>query len=376
MPHTFVIDGRFAPARYPGIHRYTTNLARALAAIAPDDAFALLELAGREAMVAGFERLTVTTAIRDPRAQWTVPRRLAAAGAELFHAPYFVTAYRPPCPLVVSVHDTIGAASPPLLPSPLARLWFRLGVGLACRSARLVLTLSEASRRDLRRSFGLADEKIVVTPLAAAPGLRRAAPSQIEALRARLDLRRPYVLFVGAHKPHKNLTRLVAAWGELRRQGKTLDHELVLAGYRDRRYPEAEKLAARLELADVRFPGAVPEDDLAALYSGAELFVLPSLCEGFGLPLVEAMACGTPVAAARTSSLPEVAGDAAAWFDPTDVDAIASVVARLLDDAGERRSRARQSLERASMFSWERTARTTLDAYRSVLAWPQNPRWG
>lgn len=365
MSQTIAIDGRFSAARYPGIHRYTTNLVQALPTVSPGDTFMLLKLAGQDTTPS--DQLTVTTAIRDPRAQWVVPRRLAAAGAEIFHAPYFITAYRPPCPLVVSVHDTIGAASPPLLPSPLARLWFRLGVGLACRSARLILTLSEASRRDLRRRFSLDDERIVVTPLAAAPGFRRAEPTRIDELRSRLGLRRPYVLFVGAHKPHKNLPRLIKAWAELRRQSKTLDHELVLAGYRDRRYPDAEKLAARLELSDIRFPGAIPEVDLAALYSGAELFVLPSLCEGFGLPLIEAMACGTPVAGAQSSSLPEVAGNAAAWFDPTDVGSIATVLARLLSDTAERRARGQQALERAALFSWQRTAEATLNAYRSIL---------
>jgi len=144
---------------------------------------------------------------------------------------------------------------------------------------------------------------------------------------------------------------------------------LVIAGHWDPRYPQARRKAAELGLEDnVVFLGEVAEADVPALYAGAELFLFPSLYEGFGLPVLEAMACGTPVVCSNTSSLPEIVGEAAITFDPVDVAEMAGAIAKALADEGLRREMVEQGLAQASKFSWERTARKTLALYREVLA--------
>jgi alpha-1,3-rhamnosyl/mannosyltransferase len=174
---------------------------------------------------------------------------------------------------------------------------------------------------------------------------------------------------VGSNKPHKNLPRLVEAWATM---PATVDRQaaaLVIAGHWDARYPEARRLAEERGLTGrVRFLGPVAEVDLPALYGGAELLAFPSLYEGFGLPVLEAMASGSPVLCSHSSSLLEVAGDAAILVDPLDVSAIAAGLARALGDPALRRELRLAGLARAAMFSWERTAQLTLDVYRRVSA--------
>ena len=167
---------------------------------------------------------------------------------------------------------------------------------------------------------------------------------------------------MGSLEPGKNRGRLLQAFGRLRARG--LEHTLAVAGQRAWRFEGEEPLAGRLGLADaVRFLGYVPPADLPALYSAADLFVFPSLYEGFGLPALEALACGTPVVTSSVSALPEVVGDAALQVDPLDVEALAEAMERLLRDDGLRADLRERGLRRAEEFSWERTARQTLAVY-------------
>ncbi|MCJ7668150.1 MAG: glycosyltransferase family 4 protein, partial [Anaerolineae bacterium] len=166
------------------------------------------------------------------------------------------------------------------------------------------------------------------------------------------------------NKPHKNLARLVEAFAEVKTERK-----LVLAGKEDPRYSEAHEVTKQLGLQDrVVFLGQVSEDDLPALYSGAALFVFPSLYEGFGLPLLEAMACGVPAISSSTSSLPEIAGQAAVMVDPLDLSQLARALERVLGDSNLRASMREEGLKQAARFSWERTAKETLAVYRQVLS--------
>jgi alpha-1,3-rhamnosyl/mannosyltransferase len=172
-----------------------------------------------------------------------------------------------------------------------------------------------------------------------------------------------YILYLGSNKPHKNLVRLVEAWAVLQPQPLPL----VVAGFWDARYPGPRQHAEELGIEEVIWLGPVPEQDLPALYTGATLFVFPSLYEGFGLPVLEAMACGTPVACSDSSSLPEVAGDAAILFDSTDVGDMAEAIGLLLGNPDLRQRLAKAGLQRAKRFSWQRTAKETLEVYRHVL---------
>jgi glycosyltransferase involved in cell wall biosynthesis len=186
----------------------------------------------------------------------------------------------------------------------------------------------------------------------------------------RYGIRRPYCLFVGNLEPRKNLPRLIEAFGLLRRHGLAPADlpQLVLAGTRGWLSSGIFRAAAGqgLEAPDIVFTGYVPPADLPALYAGAACFVFPSLYEGFGLPVLEAMACGTPVVASTASSLPEVAGDAALLVDPHDVEGLAGALRRLWGDAELRADLRERGLQRATLYSWERTARLTLDVYERV----------
>jgi alpha-1,3-rhamnosyl/mannosyltransferase len=283
---------------------------------------------------------------------------------DVIHAPYFLRPYRAPAPVVLTVYDLI----PLVLPQDYSRrerFIFRVGMRLSLRTARLALAISQATADDFVHVFGTARSRLRVTPLAPGAAFRPQSQQAIDATRQRLHLDGEYVLYLGSNKPHKNLSSLTDAWAQI--AAGHPDVTLAIAGHWDPRFPQAreEVAAAGLERR-VRFVGSVAPDDLPALYSGARLFCFPSLYEGFGLPVLEAMACGTPVVCSDASSLPEVAGDAALLVDPHDAEALAAALHRVLSDAALRDDLAERSLARAGAFSWARTARQTLRAYREV----------
>jgi glycosyltransferase involved in cell wall biosynthesis len=177
------------------------------------------------------------------------------------------------------------------------------------------------------------------------------------------EFSKPFVLFVGTLKSHKNVPALLDAMERVRRRG--LDHELVLAGKKDKR--SGELLSRISRLSWVRVLGEVTDPALCCLYNLADLFVLPSFREGFGLPVLEAMACGAPVICSNRSSLPEIAGDAALFFDPLRVDALEELIYNVLINRELREKMSKAGMDRARHFSWEKTAQKTLEVYRRVL---------
>jgi glycosyltransferase involved in cell wall biosynthesis len=241
---------------------------------------------------------------------------------------------------------------------------------LVGRRCNRIIAISQAARDDISATLGLAPEKFDVTPLGIAPAPQHPTPLDPAALRERLGLgREPIVLCVAAKRAHKNLHGLIRAFELLcRDESDTARAQLVLPGSGNDYERELKALAHELGIEErVRFPGWVSEGDLEGLYAAAECFVLPSLREGFGLPVLEAMARGLPVACSDIPALSEVVGDAALLFDPNDPKSIAGAIARLLRDrqfADELRVRGR---ERCRAFTWERTARATLTSYRRAL---------
>jgi alpha-1,3-rhamnosyl/mannosyltransferase len=284
--------------------------------------------------------------------------------------------YAPGVPTILTIYDLI----PLLFPehsTARVRLLFRLTMTLALRTARVVLAISDATRRDFLAHFRLPLERIVTVSLAADPvfapmdirGQGSGIRSQRSGVSQRYGLPEPYVLYLGSNKPHKNLVRLIEAWRIVMSSFELPASSLIVAGAWDARCPEAKQRADELALGKkVRFLGPVPEADLSALYGAAELFVFPSLYEGFGLPVLEAMACGVPVVCSNVSSLPEVAGDAALLVDPLDADALAGAIGRALSDDALRAGLRQRGLAQAGRFSWERTAAETLAVYRRVVA--------
>jgi alpha-1,3-rhamnosyl/mannosyltransferase len=241
---------------------------------------------------------------------------------------------------------------------------------MAMRKASSIISVSQSTRRDLGRYFPALQQKCASVVY---PGVdaryKPATETDLTRVRGRYTLPDRYVLYVGSNKPHKNLVRLMEAWALLNSEGVNRDTCLVVAGYWDHRYPEARKLALKLDLGEkVRFIGPADEYDLPALYSGARLFVFPSLYEGFGFPILEAMACGTAVVCSDTSSLPEVVGDGAISFDPRSSNEVARAIRDVLVDSERQEHLKRAGIARASQFTWEKAARETLAIYHNVLA--------
>jgi alpha-1,3-rhamnosyl/mannosyltransferase len=272
-------------------------------------------------------------------------------------------------PTVLTFYDLIPLQHPETV-SRRARSLFQVTMSMALRVSTHVVSISEAARGDLLARFQLPPEKVTTTPLAADGRFRPQPTEEIARVRAAYNLPEEMVLFVGINKPHKNLVRLVEAFGKLLQEGSTAS--LVLAGPWDKRYPEAQEAAAKVANKKlrtegrVRLLGPVADADLPALYAAAAVFVLPSLYEGFGLPLLEAMACGAVAACSNTSSLAEIAGGAAPTFDPLDTDAIAATLRQLLGDGSARQERLALALARAAQFTWSKTAAQTLSVYRDV----------
>lgn len=266
--------------------------------------------------------------------------------------------------LVTTVHDISFRLFPEWFPLK-DRLVLDLGLRSTFSVARSVLTGSECTRVDLERVYGLPPERIAVAPYALTPGFGAPEAGVVEEVLARHDVTRPYVLFVGVRQPRKNLPRAIAAFRRVRRQSG-LPHRLVLAGKRGWQADETER-AIEAAGEDVQPLGYVPDADLPALYAGAEAFLFPSLYEGFGLPVLEAFACGTPVIAGNVSAMPEVAGDAALLVDPRDEGQIAEALLRLLGDGELRATLAERGRARLREFDWLETARATVGAYRQAV---------
>jgi glycosyltransferase involved in cell wall biosynthesis len=318
----------------------------------------------------------VHTARRFPlRIAWlqlVAPRLLAELRPDVAHFTNAMLPLATPCPTVVTVHDMSLELHPRC--HPLRRLLVnRPLAALALRRASLVVTVSESARADLLRLRPLPAERVRVVPEAAAPLFRPVREQhRLARVRERHALPERFLLYVGTIEPRKNLDRLMEALALARGDGAGV--ELVCVG------PygwSARDLAGRVERlglgSAVRFTGYVPAAELPALYSLAQAFVFPSIYEGFGLPVVEAMACGTPVVTANNSSLAEIAGDAALTVDPHDVAALAAAILRVSGDAELRRTLAERGLRRAAEFSWERSAREMLAAYRHAAGLAQQP---
>jgi glycosyltransferase involved in cell wall biosynthesis len=267
-----------------------------------------------------------------------------------------------PVSTIVTVHDMSLRLYPQC--HPLRRLLLnRPLMHVAIRQATSIVTVSESARRDLLRLHGIAADRVSVVHEAASPAFHPITDqSTLDRVRARYRLPARFVLYVGTIEPRKNLSRLVEAFAQARRRG--IPHHLVCVGPYGWSSRDLTGRIERLGMTDaVHFTGYAPFDDLPAIYNLGELFVFPSMYEGFGLPVVEAMASGTPVITSNTSSLGEIAGDAACTVDPTSIDAIADALVGVATDDAWRRELSARGLRRAAAFSWTQTAKEMLAVY-------------
>ena len=354
-----------------GIGTYTRNLLRHLARIDRDNEYVLLchqpDLGIGAQLGTNFRTVLEPSPNYSIREQMHVPWVLHRERPDVFHAPHYVMPPAVRCRSIVTIHDCIHLMFPQYLPSRAAYVYARAAMWVATHRSHRVLTVSEASKRDILHFFNIPPEKIVVVHNAIDERFGVSPAEEATALvRERYQLDHRFVLYVGNIKPHKNLVRVVEAFSGLRKRGFD-DLTLLIIGDEISKLPALRRAVHSHKLhKHVRFLGHLPDDTLAILYRLAAVFVFPSLYEGFGLPPLEAMACGAPVVTSNVSSLPEVTGDAAVLVDPYDVGSIADGIARVLSDPALREDMRVKGMARAREFSWERSVARTREIYREV----------
>jgi len=361
------LDARLLYYQQAGIAQYTQRLLTALAELDHQNDYLVLQSRkDRRRMVGApnFRRHPLWTPPHHRLEQLTLPLELAPLRLDVLHSPDFIPPLRRNCRAVITVHDLAFLLFPGLLTAESQRYYGQ--IRRAVHSAEAIIAVSESTKRDLIAHTAAPAAKITVVYEAAGPAFRPVTDAAaLAAVRQKYGLPEEFVLFVGTIEPRKNLATLLKAWSKIRISNFEFRNSLVIAGKQGWLYEETIAQARELGTA-VQFIGGVLPEDLPALYSAARLFVLPSVYEGFGLPVLEAMACGTPVVCSQASSLPEVAGDAALLVEPHDVDGLAAALQRALSDEALRRQMIERGLAQAARFSWEKAARETLAVYRAA----------
>jgi glycosyltransferase involved in cell wall biosynthesis len=358
-------DGRALASPAAGVRRYATELFGALAALDGDLTIVAVGTPDPTGVPEGVERAPGAASL-PTNAGWMLsglPRAARQARLDLFHAPAYTVPLWSPRPLAVTIHDVSYARHPEWYPyrrDPIRRAFYRR----SARAADRVITDSAFSKSEIAAAYGIPSEAIAVVPLAAAsmfsPGPMLSLPPHVP---------RRYLLHVGDVHVRRNLAVVVRAMTLARRRDRRLaDVGLVLAGVRR---DEAEALHTVETTTNgaslLTFVGQTDEDLLLALYRSAAALVYPSRYEGFGLPLLEAMACGVPVVASRSSCIPEVTGEAAVLLDPDDEEGWSAAIARVIDDEAYAAALREAGYRRAASFSWRRTAEETAAVYARLL---------
>ena len=370
MPQRIGIDIHTIGQRQTGNETYMRNLVEHLSAMeSPETELFLYHTLQAKALPANAWRANLRKVwphspfVRIP---FSFPLLLQRDQIDLAHFQY-VTPPFCPCPTVVTIHDISYEFFPEYF-HPLARARMKMLIPGSARRATRVLTGSEFSKREIVDTYRIPEEKISVTHYGVAESFKVISDqAELDRVLQRFGIRQPFILGVGNLQPRKNLQRLLRAYAALRAD-KAIDFDLVLVGQMAWKAESILEDIDRLGLAgSVSVTGYVSNEELVCLYNRAQIFVYPSLYEGFGLPIIEAMACGTPVITSDVSSLPEVGGDAAIFVNPQDHKAIADAIKRLADDSALREQLREKGLRRASEFTWRRIAEQTATIYRQCL---------
>lgn len=372
------IEGKVLTLKIGGIGRYAINLVKALLSIStkelPEMEFVIFTAPQTDRSVLdGFGTVSCDRfrGIKSTllRSSFFLSAGLVLEQIDIFHGldqagiPFFFKKGK----CVVTFHDVIALVLPETFPLKY-RLVFQVGFSAIRRQADMVIVPSESAREDVVRYLKVDQGRIVIIPYGCEERFRPVGdPERFEAVRRKYGLPERYVLFVGVLQPRKNVATLLRAFSLLVVEKLGQDLKLVVAGESGWGLTEIRKMVGSLGLQDhVVFAGSIEDEDLPDLYRGAHLFVYPSLYEGFGLPILEAMACGIPVITSNISSMPEVAGDAAVLVDPRDPEGLASAMASVLTDEALREKLRQKGIARARGFSWDAVARKTLEVYTSL----------
>ncbi|MEO7985553.1 MAG: glycosyltransferase family 1 protein [Gemmatimonadales bacterium] len=367
------IDATAMPLQRTGAGNYIFNLIQALARVDRSNEYVVFAKATHEDELgvrrSGFEFVRREFAGRGLRLAWEqvgLPRQVRKHRLDVLHSPHYTTPLRHAASSVVTFCDMTFVLHPDLHQA-VKRWFFPAMMRMSARRADRLIAISESTRDDLVRMWDVDPARIAAIPLAADSGYRPRSAEEVASACGKYGLHPgSYALYVGVLEPRKNVDLLVEAFGRVAAGMPGID--LVIAGRKGWMYDQIFAQVARLGLQQrVRFTGYVPNEDLPALYTGARLFAYPSRYEGFGLPVLEAMSCGTPVITTNVSSMPEVAGDGAVLVPPDDLDALAGALLRVSSDSALRDTLACHGLERAKAFSWERCARETVQQYERAF---------
>lgn len=369
------LDCRYIQDQYHGIGRYMYEMALHTVDAYPEQQFVLFHNSNYKNTRFDLERLRQATNVKlvntrlplfYPQQQVVWPWLLQQYQIDLFHTPFFDAPSLVACPVVITIHDLIFDRYPEYMPQRYLRFYYKTLTELSVRKASQIITVSEATKRDLVDIYGVKKSNITVTSEATTSEFKPVSAEEAERVRLRYKLPAQFVLTVGTMRPQKNIPTLVKAFASIASQ---TDAALVLAGKADSRW--ADEITPLIEAFNLQGRvmriGHVPEADLPALYTLADCFAFPSIIEGFGLPALEAMACGTAVVASYTASLPEVVGDAGLLVDPYNVKGLANGLLIILQNPTYRQKLEMLSLKRAKKFDWSRTAHATMHAYRLAL---------
>jgi glycosyltransferase involved in cell wall biosynthesis len=365
------IDAHMVGTRETGNETYVVNLSKALASIDTTNEYRLYThnpalLPAELLRPSNFSALRVKPGLSAIRIPLSMPYLSWKDGHDLLHVNYIAPPVSP-CPTVVTIHDISYEFFPEFF-SARDRMLLSTLVPFSARGASKIITASQSTKRDIVERYGVDPERVVVTPYAADSQFRP-LPDQgdLRAVREVYGLGEEFILTVGNLQPRKNLPRLIEAFAQLIER-RAIRHQLVIAGQAFWRGSEVSRQVEERHLHEhVVFTGYVPQEHLVLLYNAAALFVYPSLYEGFGLPPLEAMACGTPVITSNRSSLPEVVGEAALLVEPHRTEDLAQAILDVLSSDTLQSELRAKGLERASSFSWETTAKRTLAVYEEVL---------
>ena len=363
------LDCRTILSPKTGDRTYTLNLLRGLAQLELDSErwrFYLLLDAPDDGGVLPPSKYFEPVVLPAPNSRlwtlWALPQYARRVGLDLVHLQYLAPPL--PCPFVTTIHDVVWRARPQTFPR-LHRAVMNLGMPSTARRARRIITVSEFSRREIARYLRVQQSKISVTPNAVDPKYFEPVSSEaIEAVRAKYQIGEvPYVLSVGVQQPRKNVARLIDAFAQFKAQNPNAAHRLVITG----KAGWGVQSETRNPKSEIVHTGYVDDDELPALYAGAACFAYPSLYEGFGLPILEAGACGSAVLTSDRGAMREVAGDAAQLVNPYAVDSIAQGLSKVLLDLHWREKLAQRGRQRAAEFSVERQAKAATEIYRGTL---------
>lgn len=370
MPYTIGIDAR--KVLDFGIGTYIRHLVFALAEIDSENQYILFSGAQRQEVWKGlpenFRVVTTRSPVYSVRELFSLSWRMFRLDLDLYHSTHYVLPAINPCRIVVTIHDIIHLLYPEYLPNRLAFFYAQQMIRRSLTRGDRILAVSQNTRTDLMEYFRVSGRKIQVVYNGVDDSFREKVPDdELERSLRNLGLRRPYLLFVGNPKPHKNLDNVIKAYAQAL-QIHDFNAPLVCVGDRGDREFKIRQRAEQLGIGDrIQLLGHVAQEALPAIYQGASLFLYPTLYEGFGLPVVEAMASGLAVITSDNSSLKEVAEGYAHLVNPLDVQGIAEAIAHCMADDEHRAALAKLGLRRSKDFRWRRTAEKTLEAYMSVL---------